>query len=638
MQRIEEHRTLTAERQIRKLYSEMLKDLQGFIGVEYAKFADDDRLTYSTLAQKGEYARFLREVQAKVSKITPNVDKAITDVVKDVYRVAYEGMVKAVSKSVNDTELTKLLGGIHLTQPQVIKAAVNNPIAKLTLSDTLKKNRKQIIYNIKQTVTVGIMNGDRMSTMARKIKNDVDQNYRKAMLIARTEVHRVRETGHNDASQSIDDALANADSEYRMVKTWKSMRDSAVRKTNKADHRKMDGQTVLQHEEFDLGNVKAQCPSQTGKAYHDCNCRCYVSHDLMSDEEFFKATGRHFPQVKKPKTTEKAKQENKKPKTTAKSTAKPKKTVEPTPIKQGGLSADNFPTAFNQRTAKKQTQKFVDYVNSLDNADSDMISIYSNIGKMENIESRGIPFKVSYTKKNHSVGAKTSYGGKLTEANIKIPKLDGDNITGAAQTTAHELAHYIDFLMREDADKYGNWISITGDVKNAIETSRVGISDKISNLFKEANEKYKEVRANVKKKYNAMLEKLDVDNADIIENKYTNTTAYNKYVKEYNALIKEMEEILDYESRNVMDGVNSLQDIYDALSKGRYRDTGVVIYGHGIKYYQRMDSQIHEIWANYCALSLTRPDLIDLLREDKPELVKALEEIKAKILKKVGEM
>lgn len=306
LQRIEEHRSLTAEKQIRKLYTEMLTNLQGFLGVEFAKFAEDDVLKYSTLAQKGEYARFLEEVQAKVNYISPKVNKVITDTVKDVYKTAYEGMVEAVAKSVNDEELAKTLSGIKLTQPQVIKAAVNNPVSKLTLSKTLEKSRKQIIYNIKQTVTVGIMNGDRMSTMANRIKNDVDQNYRKAMLIARTEVHRVRETGHNNSSNEIDKKLAEADSKYRMVKIWRSKQDIKTRRTSKADHVKMHGQVVLQEEEFNLGDTTAPCPGESGKAHHDCNCRCRISRDLWSDEEFFEATGRHFKKVEKPKETKNA--------------------------------------------------------------------------------------------------------------------------------------------------------------------------------------------------------------------------------------------------------------------------------------------------------------------------------------------
>lgn len=645
LQKIEEHRSLDAEKKIQKLYKEMLTNLQGFIGVGYAKYAEDDKLTYATLAKKGEYARFLEEVQAKVNYIAPQVNKAITEAVKDVYKLAYEGMVNAVAKSVNDKDLEKLLSGIHLTPAQVIKAAVNNPVNKLTLSKTLEKNRKEIVYNIKQTVTVGIMNGDSMPTMAKKIQNDVDQNYRKAMLITRTEVHRVRETGHNDSAQALDHKLAEADYKYRMCKEWRSKQDRVTRHTRLANHVKMHGKIVLQDEDFDLGNgVTAPCPGQSGKAYHDCNCRCRISRDLLSDAEFFEKTGRHFPKVEKPKEPEKKpvekpveKVENKpkatKPKAAAKPKAAPKK-----PAPSGGLSTSTFPDTFNQKTAKKQTQKFVDYINSVENADTDMVSIYNSIGKMESIESNGIPFKLSYTKSNHAVGARMTYSGRLVEASLKIPKLDGDNIAGSAQTTAHELGHYIDLLLRKDANQYGNWISTSKNVETAIEKSRTGMSDKVSELFKTTNAKISEIRKTVTDRYRAKIDKFKEDNAEIVKSWLNDITSYKKYEKGLKALYAECEDVVDYETRNQMNGINGLQDIYDALSKGKYRDTGVVKYGHGSKYYRREESQVHEIWANYCSLSLTRPDLIDLLREDKPELVAALEEVKAEILKRIGEM
>ena len=49
---------------------------------------------------------------------------------------------------------------------------------------------------------------------------------------------------------------------------------------------------------FDLGGgVKTDAPGQSGVAGHDCNCRCQCLHLLMDDEEFFRATGRHFSDV-----------------------------------------------------------------------------------------------------------------------------------------------------------------------------------------------------------------------------------------------------------------------------------------------------------------------------------------------------
>lgn len=302
LQRIEEHRSKQAEKEIQQIYKGLLTDLQDFIGSEYAKYAVDDALTYTILSQNSEYARFLEEVTAKANGITPAINKTITKTVKDMYKLSYDGMLNAVKVAANDTELNNLLSGVKLTQPQVIKAAMTNPVAKLTLSHTLEKHRKEVVYSINKTVTNGLMNGDRMSTMAKRIKDEVGINYRKAMLVARTEVHRVRETGHNDASGDISDELLQAGSEFRMVKIWRNMDDSKVRHTKRANHVEMEGQTVLQEEDFTLkGGIKAACPGQSGTAYNDCNCRCYVSHDLLNDEEFFKLSGRHFPQQAPPK-------------------------------------------------------------------------------------------------------------------------------------------------------------------------------------------------------------------------------------------------------------------------------------------------------------------------------------------------
>ena len=55
------------------------------------------------------------------------------------------------------------------------------------------------------------------------------------------------------------------------------------------------------------------------------------------------------------------------------------------------------------------------------------------------------------------------------------------------------------------------------------------------------------------------------------------------------------------------------------------------------KYYRNADARIHETLANYGSLSVTRPDLIELLRADKPELVAELEATVKEMLEKVGE-
>lgn len=326
VRRIEEHRQKGAEKRIKQCYESLLKDLREFLGVQYAKFAEDDVLTYAILQQKGEYAQFLAEIEKKVNQITPKAATEIRRVVNDVYELAYSGMVKAVTGADTVGALHKALQGLPLISPEVVKRAVENPISGLTLKDTLEKNRKEIVYNIKREIGTGLTQGDQMSTMAKRIQSQIDMDYRKAMTIARTEVHRVREAGHCDSAKDISAALDNGKSGMAMVKIWRTMQDESVRpqkqpykrksgvKARKkataglrsslggANHVKMEGVTVKADELFNLGGgVHADAPGGSGVAGHDINCRCFVEYDLLTVAEFEKATGKKY---EKPLTSE----------------------------------------------------------------------------------------------------------------------------------------------------------------------------------------------------------------------------------------------------------------------------------------------------------------------------------------------
>ena len=377
---------------------------------------------------------------------------------------------------------------------------------------------------------------------------------------------------------------------------------------------KMEGVTIKVGEKFQLEpNVFAECPSMSGTARNDCRCRCYLSYKLMTVEEFAKATNQSVGEVCKKYNIENPKEE----------------------IVVEELTVESFPDSFQARNSKKKTQAFCDYINDLDDVDPDMLKIYGSIGKIESIESSGIPFKVQYTKDNHAIGYRQTYSGELVDVKFKIPKLDGKDITGQVQTMAHEMGHLIDMYNRSNPKYADSWISTSKNMAKAIKNSGADMSDEVSELFKASNTKVDEIGKTIREQYKAKIDKYKDDNADLIGSMYTYSN-YSKYQKGLKKLYDECEELIDYERRNYLRGINNFQDIYDALSGGEYREIGIVKYGHGKKYYRNYESRIHEIWANYCSLSLTRPDLIDMLKSDKPELVAALEEIKEEILKKVG--
>lgn len=623
IKRIEEHREILTNNKIKAIYRQLTDDLDAFLAKGYKKYADSEgRLYVAYLDSKNQRAKFLQAIAENVDGITPAVKREIMSLVNDVYTESYKGMLEAFGKATTKAEFEAITKDIA-ANPNVLKQAVNNNISKLTLPQVLEKHRAEIIYQIQQELNIGLMQGDRYEKMAKRITERVGVSYSKAMNITRTETHRNVESGFMDCAEHIQEGLDGSDLIY--AATWRTMDDQRVRpqqrrKTKKgwvttiskngANHVKMEGKTVKAGELFDLGGgVKAKAPSQSGVAAHDCRCRCFLEYNLMTPEEFAKATGKKVEKVA-PKA--------------------PEERVE--------LQMSDFPDAFTKGAEGKNTQKLIDYVNALEGADPNALKLYASIGKLENISSNGIPFKITHGK-NHAVSYRySSATHKLSEVKINYPKLTGDNVAGQVNTTLHEQMHLLDMYGRKDVQKYNGWFSETQQpLIDTLRKTSDEIGEEISELFKKHNAEYATVRESLKKTYDKKI-------ADVKEKYLPNgmspwedMKAYRQYEKEAKKLRAAMEVERDYESRNIMGGgICALQDIYDALSKGTFRANGTVIYGHGQRYYARESSRIAELIANYASLSVTRPDLISMLRKDKPELCTELDNLIIELLKKAG--
>lgn len=317
IRRIAEHREQLTESKIKAIYQSLTKDLQSFLAEEYVKYADGDgRLFVSYLDAQNEKARFLREIADNVDSIAPQIRAEILQLADETYTKSYEGMIEALHKAEEAGVLAEV-GADLAVNPYVLEQAINNNISKLTLPAVLDRYRAEIIYQIQRELNIGLMRGDRYETMARRISERIGVSESKARNIARTETHRNVETGFMDCAEGIQDSLEG--SEYIYAATWRTMKDERVRpqqrrKTkggwittfskNGANHMKMEGVTVKVGELFNLGTyngqkVQAKCPSQSGVAAHDCNCRCFVEYNLMTVEEFAKATGMTEAAVRK---------------------------------------------------------------------------------------------------------------------------------------------------------------------------------------------------------------------------------------------------------------------------------------------------------------------------------------------------
>ena len=305
IRRIEQSREVLTEKKIRKIYKQLLKELNHFLADEYLKYSKDGILTVAMLQEKSRYAKFLEEIESHVNNLTPEIVALIKNTVEDTYTACYKGMSESVLKAKDTKSALNYLKDLSI-RPEVMKRAIENPVSGLTLPDILEKNRKEVIYDIKQQVNIGLMNGDRYETTAKKVAERLDISYGKATNIVRTETHRVTESGFMDCAKDISDSLDGSGLVYTAA--WRTMKDERVRpqhryrtksgwKTsisrNGANHQKMEGVIMQVGDKFQIEpNVYAECPSTSGTARNDCRCRCFLEYTLMSVEKFEELTGK----------------------------------------------------------------------------------------------------------------------------------------------------------------------------------------------------------------------------------------------------------------------------------------------------------------------------------------------------------
>lgn len=289
---------------------------------------------------------------------------------------------------------------------------------------------------------------------------------------------------------------------------------------------------------------------------------------------------------------------------------KPVKNVDPAKL-------DDFPEYFRKSSAsKKATQTFVDALNEVEDLDPNIRKLYTHMGDLPQVPA---DCSISYTGKDHALARwQSTRTGETTKCQLKVPKMQGDDLMGQKSTAFHEMGHFVDMGVGDGRKlKSTTYKPLT----DAIKSSGSAMGSDVKDLFDDFAKQYQKVKTNLQVTYGEKRQAL----TDAFK---AGQVSWSDYNKRWKALTREQELERDYQSRNLCGGgMSMLSDIYDALSGGSHRDRGVLIYGHGEKYYRRPGSAESEIFANYMSLSVNRPDLVDVLREDKPDLCNALDKM-----------
>ena len=291
-------------------------------------------------------------------------------------------------------------------------------------------------------------------------------------------------------------------------------------------------------------------------------------------------------------------------------------------ITSENLDAKNFPDAFNA----KKTKTFVDTVNATQGTDPDVGKLFNKIG--EQVDGASFPVSVSYTEDGHAVQVWVrTFGGDPVKVNVKIPKLlDPEYLRQEIGTTAHELGHLFDdihstggqFSTRQFSARHNSFA-----LPNALRNARP-MSERVKNLIDDAVKRGNAAKDLVMDAAKAEIDAIGKEISEALSER--NYTKYSELAKKRNKIWNAAAKAAEKESRKAHNGVNAIEDIYDAISGGTLRDKTAGMYGHGSKYYRHDpggEAAATETIANYCSLALAYPELFEIMAEEQPEIWEA---------------
>lgn len=138
-----------------------------------------------------------------------------------------------------------------------------------------KKDLRWNSQHIASSITQGVLQGESMDKVARRVRSVADMDYRAAMRTARTAMTSAQNAGRVDAYRRA------AGMGIDVEKQWLAALDSRTR----GSHRHLDGETVKLDAEFSNGLKYPGDPDGPGSEVYNCRCTLVpVIGDVEYDE------------------------------------------------------------------------------------------------------------------------------------------------------------------------------------------------------------------------------------------------------------------------------------------------------------------------------------------------------------------
>ena len=561
-------------------------------------YANQSALTRS----RGLFEQIVEQIKALGQKEQITFRQGLSNIYTDQFLRQVYDLGQSITVKANFNRLN----------PALIQKTLDYPWSGAMFSDRLWQDKERLGRNLRVGLTQSMILGEGIPQITDRINKGIDTARYNAERVARTETKRVTYCAHDDVYKDT------------------GVEELRYRCANGGDSR------TCQYCRADNGKVFKRGEEPTLPRHPNCRCVYIpVVSDTFEDNELNELTGsvRGAENYEKWREAEAKKQEEVKPveKVNTKTVEKELK-ENPTPVPEQ-IKLTDYPQVFYAtKPEAKNTQALLDYMNSKTSVDPNVVALYTKMDKLCDGLSDEVVLKVTHGE--HRV--KRSWNRNFEYVfDVGIPKIN-PNYIGTYDTNLHEEMHFLDMLItvKDNKDKLPSKMFSQSykPLVEAFDKATPVIGDKAKKLFEDFAKECDIIYKKQQETFNTQHEKIK-------EQYRSGAIDWKKYNSLFKKLQKEVNEEADNKRRALFGGgVSGLQDIYDAVSKGTFRDTGQVTYGHGSAYYtdrRRTNPNCSESLANYASLCVGHPELIDILAEDYPEIVTALRGCVEAMLKEV---
>ena len=200
-----------------------------------------------------------------------SIEKQLSDSLKSVnseaVRIVNGKMVNVYQANYN-WQSGQLGGVVPLINKEVIKSILSKQVSpfKMLAVNNLK-DRALLESKLTNQLTSGIIQGDSIGDIARRIRSVYESNLSDSIRIARTETTKVE----SDARMNVGKEAENMG--FKVYKKWIATEDERTRPA----HHHADGQIVPLDQPFDVGGEKLMYPGDdSGSGWNVINCRCTI--------------------------------------------------------------------------------------------------------------------------------------------------------------------------------------------------------------------------------------------------------------------------------------------------------------------------------------------------------------------------